>query len=457
MLARVVPGCAVEGVERLSAGASQETYRVDAKTANGPRSFALRRAAGGAQAEGTLGLATEAKLMMAARAAGVPAPEVLHVLDAAEGLGDGFIMAWLDGETLGARIVREDALAGARERLAYDCGAALARTHGIDVAAAGLAPLLPTATPEELVHETWDRYKAFDTPQPMIDYAGRWLLEHLPRGVEPCLVHGDFRNGNIMVAPAGIVAVLDWEIAHRGDPMRDLGWLCTSSWRFGGVAPVGGFGSYEDLFQGYEDASGRAVDADHVRFWEVFGSFWWAVGCLGMADRYRNGPDPSVERPGIGRRSSECQMDCVNLLIPGRIDLAPGPSRPSDVDMPRLDELLESVRDFLRTEVMAATAGRTRFLARVAANSLDIVLRDNALGPNARAAEERGLQALFNSAEELATLRWRLTRGLRDGSVALSLPGLAEHLRQSVAAQLAIDQPKYPALQTALAMAEGSP
>lgn len=451
VLTNAIAGCVgVAGIERLSGGASQETYRVDALMADGRRRLALRRAAGGEQPEGALGLATEAALMMAARTAGVPVPQVLHVLRDVDRLGAGFVMEWLDGETLGARIVREPALADARRRLARDCGAALARIHGIDVAAAGLAERLPSAAPAQLVRETWHRYQAFETPQPMIDYTARWLLEHPPPAVPPRLVHGDFRNGNLMVTADGIVAVLDWELAHIGDPMRDLGWLCTNSWRFGGAGPVGGFGSYEDLFQGYEDTSGQAVDAGHVKFWQVFGSFWWAVGCLSMADRYRNGPDPSVERPGIGRRSSECQMDCANLLIPGAVALPAPPQEDRAVDMPRLDELLTSVRDFLRGDVMAATQGRTRFLARVASNSLDIALRETALGPAARAAEARRLQALFNSTEALAALRWRLTLGLRDGSIDLAMPGLAEHLRESVAAQLAIDQPKYPALQTAL-------
>ena len=457
VLARALPGCvAVARLERLSAGASQETYRLEVTLEDGQRHLALRRAAGGVAAEDALGLATEARLLMAARAAGVPAPKVLHVLTPADGLGEGFVMEWLDGETLGARIVRSEALAAARQRLAYDCGATLARIHGIDVAETGLDKLLPVLTPRELVLETWERYKAFDTPQPMIDYAGRWLLQHLPSGGAPRLVHGDFRNGNLMVAPTGIVAVLDWELAQIGDPMRDLGWLCTNSWRFGGAGPVGGFGSYEDLFQGYEDAGGQRVDAGHVRFWEVFGSFWWAIGCLGMADHHRNGPDPSVERPGIGRRSSECQMDCVNLLIPGAVSLPSAPPAPAQLDMPRLDELLVSVRDFLRGQVMDATGGRTRFLARVAANSLDIALRETALGATARAAEATRLQALFDSMEDTATLRWRLTRGLRDGTIGLDRPGLAEHLRQTVAAQLAIDQPKYPALATALAATDST-
>ena len=394
--------------------------------------------------------------MRSARAAGVPEPEVYYVLEESDGLGDGFLMEWLEGIALGAKVVRDPALEEIRPRLAYLCGEILARIHAIDLEATGLDQHLDVLSPAAYVEQTWERYRLFDTPQPMIDFAGTWLKAHAPEDFTPALVHNDFRNGNVMFAPDGVVAVLDWEVAHIGDPMRDLGWICTNSWRFGRAdLPVGGFGTYEDLFAGYESISGQPVDRDRVKFWEVFGSFWWAIGCLGMAEHYRTGPDQTVERPGIGRRSSECQVDCANLLIPGPVSVVDAPST-SDSDMPRVDELLVSVRDFLRGDVMASTAGRTNFLARVASNSLDIVLRDHELGDAARAQELTGLQVLFDSADDLDTLRWRLVHGLRDGSIPLDHTGLADHLRQTVVNQLAIDQPKYSGLATALQGQAGS-
>lgn len=76
-----------------------------------------------------------------------------------------------------------------------------------------------------------------------------------------------------MVSPEhGVVAVLDWELAHKGDPIRDLGWICTNSWRFGvPELPVGGFGTREDLLAGYKESTGRTVSSEHLKFW---GSFW---------------------------------------------------------------------------------------------------------------------------------------------------------------------------------------
>jgi len=285
----------------------------------------------------------------------------------------------------------------------------------------------------------------------MLDYTARWLIDHLPDNPRTTLVHNDFRNGNLMIGPDGVRAVLDWEIAHIGDPMRDLGWICTNSWRFGNSGlPVGGFGHYEDLFAGYEAVSGRPVDWEHVKFWEVFGSFWWGMVCLSMVGIYRSGLDKSVERVAIGRRTSEGQVDCANLLIPGPVDLIEPDDETSGLDMPRLDELTSSVRDFLRDEVMSATRGRVSFMARVAANSLDIVLRQQASGEEHRRREHAGLEALLDSKGDIETLRWRLVEALRDGSMPLDKGGLADHLRGCVVNQVAIDQPRYSGFRTAL-------
>ncbi len=453
---RVAGFRSLQSCERLSGGASQETYRVVIETADGPRKLAMRRAPGGSRyafsATGP-GLRAEAKLFAAARAAGVPEPAILHLLEEGDGLGDGFLMEWMEGETLGARITRAPELDAVRPQLARQCGEVLARIHAIDVDAAGLADMLQARTPEQLVHESWDLYQAYATPQPMIDYAARWLLEHLPPALPPRLVHGDFRNGNLMVsAEHGIVAVLDWELAHLGDPLRDLGWLCTNSWRFGrSDLPVGGFGALDDLLAGYASVSGTAVDPAHVKFWIVFGSFWWSVGCLSMAQFYRLGADKSVERATIGRRSSECQVDCVNLLIPGPVELIDPADLAASADLPRIDELVTSVRDYLRNDVMSAAKGRTQFLARVGGNALDMVLRELAIGPEHRQRRREQLRGLLGADDDLEALEWRLVHELRESRMPLDQPGLARYLRNSVVNQVAIDQPTYSGYKTAIA------
>jgi aminoglycoside phosphotransferase (APT) family kinase protein len=462
LAARVAGFRSLRSCERLSGGASQETYRIILDADRGEKKLAMRRAPGGGKArlfESGPGLIVEAELMQAARAAGVPEPEIVHVFETSDRIGEGFLMEWLDGETLGARIVRGEELAAIRPKLARQCGEVLARIHGIDLAATGLDRKLARKDTESFVREMWKQYQLYETPQPMIDYAARWLLEHLPPAREPRLVHNDFRNGNLMMSPErGIVAVLDWEVAHIGDPMRDLGWLCTNSWRFGrSELPVGGFGEIDDLIAGYESVSGRKVDRAELHYWMVFGSFWWAVGCLSMAMVYRAGADRSVERAAIGRRTSECQVDCVNLLIPGPVEPPAPESSRSSLDMPRTDEILESVRDFLRNDVMAATRGRTNFHARVAGNALDIVLRELDLGPAHRKREHESLGRILGRSGDLETLRWQLVRELRDGSMRLDHPGLAEHLRRTVVTQVAIDQPRYSGYLDAITTSDKRP
>jgi aminoglycoside phosphotransferase (APT) family kinase protein len=436
--------------ERLSAGASRETYRLRARISGVERLLALRRAP--LDGRSALGrgptLDVEAKLFAAARAAGVPGPEVFMLLEPSDDLEAGIIMEWVNGETLGAKIARAPEFEGARKTLARQCGEILARLHKADITTSGLGQILESFTPEHAVRKTHAAYLEFETPQPMIDFTARWLLANLPKHHSPGLVHSDFRNGNLIVDPQrGVVAVLDWELAHIGDPMRDLGWLVTRSWRFGvPEKPVGGFGEVEDLIAGYQAVSGHKVDRAAVRFWEVFGSFWWAVGCLSMAQSYRDGSEPSVERPAIGRRSSECQIDCVNLIIPGWARRPqPAPQTLSTTELPRSDELLRGVRDFLRNEASPALNGRNQFLARVGANAIDTALRELEYGADAIAWERQSLHGLLNtSSGEVAELRARLCAAIRMGDIDVHDRALHAYLRDSVLAQVLIDQPGYP-------------
>ncbi|HUG00117.1 MAG TPA: phosphotransferase family protein [Ilumatobacter sp.] len=457
VLAHLPHATGVSGVTRLTGGASQELWRVDVTTSTGNVRLALRRVdpsadVGVGEAQ-RLHLSTEAMLIRRAAAVDVPVPDIVHVCnEATDGLGEGYLMSWVDGETLGGRIAKSSGFEAVRPSLAFQCGELLARIHSIEVDPE-ITSRLQTFTADELIHRTWDRYRAYAVQQPMIDYAARWLLDHsaLSSPVLPRLVHGDFRNGNLAVSPTdGVVGVLDWELAHLGDPMRDLGWLCTNSWRFGNRdLPVGGFGIRADLFAGYESVSGVRVDPDRVKFWEVFGSFWWSIGCLTMADRWRQGGETSPERLVIGRRSSECQLDLVLDTIPTPVqpEVAAEPTTESSNDMPSADELLAGAAGFLLADIASdeGLGDRSRFLARVAARSLDIVRRELAIGPATREREHARLSALLQRTGSLHELRVLLVGGLRDGSIDISNPQLADHLRATVVDQVRIDQPSYAA------------
>lgn len=207
---------------------------------------------------------------------------------------------------------------------------------------------------------------------------------------------------------------------------------------------MGGFGTIEDLLEGYQSVSGVEVNRSGLTFWQVFGSFWWSVATLTMAATWRTGETPSLERPVIGRRFSEAQMDCVNLIIPGSFELPEKRTLDQGSQLPMPAELLEGVRKFLKEDVATSQSGRSAFLAKVAANSLGIAQRQFLHGPALANAEQVRLEDLLGSGE-LEELRWNLVNDLR-GELVLDKPGLDVHLRLTVAGQLAIDQPNYSAL-----------
>jgi aminoglycoside phosphotransferase (APT) family kinase protein len=306
----------VTGAVRLSGGASQETWSFDIVHPAGNIGAILRRAPIGYGAAPTraAGLDAEARLMQLAYEAGVPSPRVLHVLQPQDELGAGFVMARVEGETIARKILRDEKFAQARPKLARQLGEIAAGIHGLAVSK---LPELRRMTAAKEIAEFERDYHSFDRPRPVFELALRWLADHDPGpSDEVTLVHGDFRHGNLIIGTDGVRAVLDWELAHTGDPMEDLGWVCVNSWRFGEIdKPVGGFGTREELFAGYE-AAGRHVDANRVTFWEVMGTLRWGVMCCGMMQRFRLSPDHSMERAMIGRRASETEIDLLRLLAP---------------------------------------------------------------------------------------------------------------------------------------------
>jgi aminoglycoside phosphotransferase (APT) family kinase protein len=311
----------IGALKRLSGGASQETWAFELITQDaGPVPLILRRAPGGGGQAGTagtgtaIGLANEAKVIEAARANGVAAPAVEYVLKPEDGVGDGYVMARISGETLARRILRDKEFDAVRPKLAFQCGEAMAGIHKTDVA--GIDTLKLVDGPTQLA-QYYDRYKSYDQPKPVFELAFALLRERLKAPREVTLVHADFRNGNIMIHPeTGLAAVLDWELAHLGDPLEDLSWICINSWRFGmSGKTVGGFGSVEELLAGYRAAGGAPYTAEEVKVWEIFGSLKWGIMCMSMYESFRTGYDRSVERAAIGRRSSETEIDLVNLLL----------------------------------------------------------------------------------------------------------------------------------------------
>jgi aminoglycoside phosphotransferase (APT) family kinase protein len=234
------------------------------------------------------------------------------VLPADCGLGEGCITEFVPGETIARRILREPGFAILRQNFASQCGEILARIHAMDATPLPFLLRLEGARQIALYRDVYD---SFDYPVPALEVALRWAEDHLPSAARTTVTHGDFRMGNLICGEQRVHAVLDWELAHIGDPMQDLGWLCVKTWRFGGANPVGGIGRRADLFAAYERAAGMAVDPAHVRFWEVWGCVRWAIMCLvkGLAHR-RDPAQHTVEALAIGRRMEEPLFDFLELL-----------------------------------------------------------------------------------------------------------------------------------------------
>ena len=320
----------VSELRRLTGGASRETWSLDATIdrpgdASETLALILQRDVRGAPKELTRPM--EFQLMKAAFDEGVPAPEPLWVGDELIGAGESFFVRRVDGETLPRRLLREDMYAQARAALPEQLGGLLAQIHAIPVEKHGLTALpAPPAGISPAAHEV-ERYENIfrmiaPEPHPAFELAFRWLRAEIRKqgaestGVDArrTLVHGDFRIGNVLFGPEGLRVMLDWELAHIGDPMEDMGFICVRSWRFGGPKPVGGIGEREPFFAAYEAAGGAKVDPERVRFWEVFGNLRWGIICLSQARTYLDGVSKSVELASIGRRTAETEWELLELI-----------------------------------------------------------------------------------------------------------------------------------------------
>jgi aminoglycoside phosphotransferase (APT) family kinase protein len=300
----------------IPGGASRETWLVEvAESGGGDRRWVLRRDPKGSVS--LVPIQDEYALITSAAAAGVPVPDPLAFEpDGGRFDSAGMLMSFVEGTSVAPRILRKPEYEGARGRLTGQLAEALARIHAIDPA--GLDGVLPAPAGDPALAqiEEWERQlDEIGEPLPAVELGLRWLRAKAPEPVEPRLVHGDFRLGNFIVDADGLGAVIDWELAHLGDPAEDIGWLCIRSWRFGNDAsPVAGVGELDDFTSAYEAAGGGPVDRDRVRYWEAFGNAKWAVICARQAHDHLTGVRRSHELASLGRRVCEPEWDLLELV-----------------------------------------------------------------------------------------------------------------------------------------------
>jgi aminoglycoside phosphotransferase (APT) family kinase protein len=296
---------------RIPGGASRETWLAEGE---GGR-WVLRR-----DPKGTVSLvplAEEFALISRAAEAGAPVPTPLAFEPDGGRFGSpGLLMAHVEGTSVAPRILRKPEYEAARAALTEQLGEALARIHAIDPATLdGLLPRTQADPALDQISEWEHQLDEIGEPEPAVELGLRWLRANAPEPAEPRLVHGDFRLGNFIVDEGGLAAVIDWELAHLGDPAEDIGWLCIRSWRFGNDdRPVAGVGDLDEFATAYEASGGAPVDRDRVRYWEVFGNVKWAVICARQAHDHLGGVRPSHELASLGRRICEPEWDLLQLV-----------------------------------------------------------------------------------------------------------------------------------------------
>ncbi len=284
---------AVERLSRISGGASRETYKLDAVTSTGTRPLILRRDPPGSLIE------TDRRaefLALKSFHGRVAAPEPLILEEqGAELERPFFVMRRIEGGAASSPFAR-DAYAPHEAKLAEAFFGTLGRIAAADPATLPIAELGALPSPGDCWRRELDYWAGvIDAdelhPQPIVRAAIRWLRRNPPPPAQKLsVVHGDYRSGNFLHDGAGrIIAVLDWEMAHVGDPLEDLGWAMDPLWRHHDPDRVAGLTSKADAIAIWERASGLKVDPAAFRWWELFASVKGQAIWISSAKEYRDG------------------------------------------------------------------------------------------------------------------------------------------------------------------------
>ena len=304
-------------IDKLPGGSSNETWIIKYIFNNLEKKIVFRRHFDGIRSKENsyppLSLSLESKVMIEAYNADIPVPKILYNTDSKSSLGECFFMEFIEGIALGNKIVEKNFLKNKEINLSKQCGYYLAKIHSINFK--NIKNIEKSEAGNEM-EKYFDIYKNYNLNIPVFDFSFKWLEMNIPNNERLFLIHGDFRNGNILMSQkSGVKSILDWELLHLGDPHEDLAWICVNSWRFGNINyPVGGFGKRDDFYKSYEESSKFKINKKSLKFWEVLGTLKWGIMCLKMYDAYKSGYDKSVDRAAIGRRSSETEIDLLRLI-----------------------------------------------------------------------------------------------------------------------------------------------
>lgn len=304
-------------LERMSGGAVQQNWALDAEIEGGPhggaRSWVLRMDAPARVAE-SLTRSEEFRVLAAMHEARVLAPQPLWLCEDASVAGAPFfVMERLPGVAAGHKVARDPHLVPDRARIARELAANLARIHSIQLPHDALDFLPTMLAPGNIAH-----YRAYldtlEESHPVLEWGLRWCERRAPPREETTFIHRDYRTGNYLVHEGSLAGVLDWEFAAWGNPLEDVGWLFAKCWRFGQHQHVvGGVAEPADFLREYAARSGRVVDAAALDYWQVMAHIRWAVIALQQRERHRSGTERSLELALTGHLLSDLELEILAL------------------------------------------------------------------------------------------------------------------------------------------------
>ena len=309
----------------LVGGTMRHAWALDVEIPSGPLTGFHRliyledRQGGRLGSRKRLGREDELGLLTLMHGAGVRVPRPYWQIREGDpaGVGPGLVVERVDGEALARRILQDTGFESVRPRLLPQMGEELARIHAVRVGEASSLPRpRPGETPAEVeLGQTETSLREIGEPHPALELGLRRLRQLAPDCPSPVIVHGDYRLGNVLVDPErGLAAVLDWELAHVGDPGEDLGWAVMRFW--GCVDRPGrpALGPRERFLDAYTAAGGLRLDAERLRYWEAFANLRWATVTLEQAHRHLSGRERSLELASIGRHCAEVERELLRLL-----------------------------------------------------------------------------------------------------------------------------------------------
>lgn len=301
----------------LAGGASRDSWAVTAQIGGQTERLVIRKDTPTQMNEHALTRVQEFRLMQRAYESGVKVARVRWFCDDPNVLGlPFFIMDFVEGVSIGRKVITLPELENARRVLPEQMAEQLAQIHRMNVSDLSFLQWPRDNDPARaVIDETYEVLDTLGVRSPAFEFALRWASERAPSAPRITFVHGDFRIGNMLVTPQGLAAVIDWEFGHIGDPIEEIGYLCMRDWRFGnGRLQAAGLSDRERFITAYEQASGHAVDRSAADWWELVGNIRWGVICLAQAERHLSGKDPSVELASLGRRSAEMQFEALRII-----------------------------------------------------------------------------------------------------------------------------------------------